>query len=79
MSNILSLFPKTANYYFTKAQLPRALDENELMKLSTQYHLIGKSYAHVNLALQEALTHADKDDLILICGSVFLVGEVSYL
>jgi dihydrofolate synthase/folylpolyglutamate synthase len=30
VSNILSLFPKTANYYFTKAQIPRAMDENDL-------------------------------------------------
>ncbi|MBV9961400.1 MAG: bifunctional folylpolyglutamate synthase/dihydrofolate synthase [Parafilimonas sp.] len=79
VTNILSLFPKTANYYFTKAQLPRALNENELMNLAAQFNLTGKSYTDVNLALHEALTHAGKNDLILICGSVFLVGEVSYL
>lgn len=79
VSNILSLLPKNARYYFTKAQLPRALNENELMKKGAQHHLIGKSYADVNIALQEALTYAEKGDLILICGSVFLAGEVSYL
>ncbi len=77
--NMLRLFPKTANYYFTKAQIPRALNENDLMKLALINGLNGKSFSNVNMALQEALTHAIKDDLILICGSVFMVGEVGYL
>lgn len=79
VSNILTLFPKTANYYFTKAQMPRAMNENQLMDLANQNGLEGKSYADVNTALREALTHASKDDLILICGSVFLIGELNYL
>jgi dihydrofolate synthase/folylpolyglutamate synthase len=77
VSTILSLLPKTANYYFTKANLPRALNENLLTDLAKQNGLKGRSFANVNLALKEALTHAAKDDLILICGSVFLVGEVN--
>ena len=76
VSNILSLFPKTANYYFTKAQIPRAMDENDLARLAMQSDLHGKSFKEINIALKEALTHAGKNDLILICGSVFLVGEV---
>lgn len=79
ITNILPLFPKTANYYFTKAQLPRALNENQLADLANQNGLKGKSYADVNTALKEALTHAAKDDLVLICGSVFLIGELNYL
>lgn len=77
VSNILSLLPKTASYYFTKAQIPRALNENDLASLANQYNLKGKVFTEVNLALQDAITHAGKDDLILICGSVFLVGEVN--
>jgi dihydrofolate synthase/folylpolyglutamate synthase len=41
-----------------------------------QSDLYGKTFKEVNIALKEALTHAGKNDLILICGSVFLVGEV---
>ena len=76
--NILSLLPKTANYYFTKAQIPRALNENDLAELAKQTGLEGKCFEDVNNALQDALIHTTKDDLILICGSVFLVGEVNY-
>jgi dihydrofolate synthase/folylpolyglutamate synthase len=79
VNNILPLLPETANYYFTKAQIPRALNENDLKFLAEQNNLKGKAFADVNIALQEALTHATKDDLILIFGSVFLVGEVTYL
>ncbi|HEX5150132.1 MAG TPA: folylpolyglutamate synthase/dihydrofolate synthase family protein [Parafilimonas sp.] len=74
--NILPLLPKIANYYFTKAQIPRAMNENDLAELAMQDGLHGKTFKEVNLALKEALTHAGKNDLILICGSVFLVGEV---
>ena len=79
IDNMLSLLPQTANYYFTKAQIPRALNENALKDLAKQNGLEGKAFSEVNIALKEALTHAAKDDLILICGSVFLVGEVTYL
>ena len=74
--NILSLLPKTANYYFTKAQIPRAMNENDLAVLASHNGLQGKAFKEVNIALKEAWTHAGKNDLILICGSVFLVGEV---
>jgi len=79
VANILPLLPKTAHYYFTKAQTPRALNENDLKKLAEQKKLSGKSYADVNTALKEALTHAAKNDLVVVCGSVFLVGEINHL
>ena len=79
ITHILSLLPKTANYYFTKAQIPRALPEHDLAALANQKGLKGKAFADVNTALKDAQTHAAKDDLIVVCGSVFLVGEVSYL
>jgi dihydrofolate synthase/folylpolyglutamate synthase len=77
IDKVLSLLPKHATYYFTKAQIPRALDENVLMEKASSYNLQGKSFADVNTAIQNALTHVHKDDLILVCGSVFLVGEVN--
>ncbi len=79
VDNMLALLPETATYYFTKAQIPRALRESDLAVKAKQFNLEGKIFPDVNAALKEALTHAGKDDLILICGSVFLVGEVNYL
>ncbi len=76
IDNVLALLPKLATYYFTKAQIPRALDETSLHTQAVRFNLEGYSYPTVQEALQAAKTNAHKDDLILVCGSVFLVGEV---
>lgn len=77
VDHILSLLPKAAMYYFTKSQIPRALPETELAEKARAAGLKGQHYAEVNAALKDALDHSDKDDLILVCGSVFVVGEVA--
>ena len=77
VSNVLQLLPKTATYYFTKAQIERAMPEEILQSLADSNGLRGHSFSEVNLALKQAIANATKDDLILICGSVFLVGEVN--
>lgn len=74
--SVLQLLPKDARYYFTKALIPRAMPEDELLFKAIEAGLKGESYTEVNLALKAALTNAGKEDLILVCGSVFLVGEV---
>lgn len=76
VDKVLALLPETATYYFTKAQIPRALDEQILKEQAAVLKLHGNTYKDVNTALQQALQHSHKDDLILICGSIFLVGEV---
>jgi len=73
---ILALLPKHGNYYFTKAQIPRALPEQELAEKAKDIGLSGNHYAFVKDALRAALLHAGKKDLIIVCGSVFVVGEV---
>lgn len=75
--SVLSLLPKQANYYFTQAQIPRAMDASELQQKAIEYGLTGKMFPEVNQALQHALQNAHPNDLILVCGSVFLVGEVT--
>ncbi len=75
-NKILSLLPKNALYYFTKAQIPRALPEDELAEKAKEYNLQGEKYIEVNEALKAALRKAIKEDLIVVCGSVFVVGEV---
>jgi dihydrofolate synthase/folylpolyglutamate synthase len=72
----LAMLPKHGSYYFTKAQIPRALPEDELAAKALRIGLTGKTFPDVHAALAAAKTHAHADDLILVCGSVFLVGEV---
>ncbi|HEU4556014.1 MAG TPA: folylpolyglutamate synthase/dihydrofolate synthase family protein [Chitinophaga sp.] len=72
---VLALFPPAATYYFCKAQLPRALDEQTLAEMAAAHGLKGRAYATVQEALQAAKQHAHKDDMILVCGSFFIVSE----
>jgi len=76
IDNILSLLPKTAHYYFTQATIPRALDAKSLTQTAAAHGLRGKTFNEVNEALEHAKEKAGKNDLVVVCGSVFLVGEV---
>jgi dihydrofolate synthase / folylpolyglutamate synthase len=76
---ILAILPRYAEYYFTKAQIPRAFPERELATKAAHLGLIGKTFGDVNTAISEALQRAHEEDLIIICGSVFVVGEVNNL
>lgn len=73
---VLRLLPREANYYFTQAQIPRALDAETLRQKAAQQQLTGLTYHNVNEALEAALQKAAPEDIVVVCGSVFLVGEV---
>lgn len=77
IDKVLGLFPTTATYYFTQAHIPRALPAETLLQKAAAHHLKGKHYPDVNAALKEAKLKAGKKDLIIVCGSVFLVAEVA--
>lgn len=75
VSSILKLLPKNATYYFCKANIPRALNENELYILAKQHDLKGKKFATVTDALAEAKKLAKPADLIFVGGSTFTVAD----
>jgi dihydrofolate synthase / folylpolyglutamate synthase len=75
IDKVLALLPREANYYFTRAQIPRALPEEELAAQATNAGLKGQTYPTVPEALQAAKTRARPKDLIVVCGSVFVVAE----
>jgi len=76
ISGVLALLPAQASYYFTRAQIPRALPEDQLAKQAAEKGLKGHPYPTVAEALQAAKGHARDRDLIVVCGSVFVVGEI---
>ncbi len=76
VEKVLSLLPKDAAYYFTRAQIPRAMPEHELADRAASLFLKGDAWPDVNTALKTAINRAGKEDLIIVCGSVFLVGEI---
>ena len=76
IDEVLDLMPKTADYYFCKANIPRALSVELLSELAGSKGLIGKQYKSVNQALDAAKVFASKKDMIFIGGSTFVVAEV---
>lgn len=76
IDKVLALLPTSAHYYFTQANIPRALEAKELQQQAAEKGLKGKTYPDVNNALKEAIAKAKENDLVLVCGSVFLVAEV---
>ena len=76
VDKILPLFPKNAVYYFTKASVPRAMDENILAGKALAAGLHGRSFPFVKDAYAAALADSAASDLIFIGGSSFVVAEV---
>jgi dihydrofolate synthase / folylpolyglutamate synthase len=75
LNSVLPLFPKEAYYYFTKASIPRALNEIILKEAAGEQGLRGAAYNSVKVALKAARESAGSDDIIFIGGSTFIVAE----
>ena len=76
ISSMLPLFPPEARYYFTKAPVPRAMDEKALQTEALRFNLKGECYDDVKKALVAARRAATDTDMIFIGGSTFVVAEV---
>ncbi len=76
LETILPMFPKDANYYFCRPNIPRGLDADALQEIANKYKLNGAVYTSVNQAYKTAIKNATKSDLIFIGGSTFVVAEV---
>jgi dihydrofolate synthase/folylpolyglutamate synthase len=76
LNSVLPLFPAEATYYFTRASIPRALNEETLKSEAARFGLIGNSYRDVKSALLQAIKNAKKSEMIFIGGSTFVVAEV---
>jgi dihydrofolate synthase/folylpolyglutamate synthase len=76
LTKVLELLPKDATYYFCKADLPRALDAEELQAKAVEFNLKGDVYPSVKAALEAAQGNAQYEDLVMVSGSTFVVAEV---
>lgn len=75
-SQVLSLLPKDAEYYFVQADIPRALPKEELQAKASDFMLKGNCYPNVHSGLEAAKAAGSKEDLIVITGSIFTVAEI---
>lgn len=76
IQKILELLPKNAIYYFTEPQIPRKLNVEVLYDAALKAGLQGSIYKQPEEAFQAAKKAAAANDLILITGSFFIVGEI---
>jgi dihydrofolate synthase/folylpolyglutamate synthase len=76
LAAILPMFPKEANYYFCKPNIPRGLSEAILQEKALNFDLIGEKYSSVKEAFKSALLNANQEDTIYVGGSTFVVAEI---
>lgn len=76
ITKVLALLPREAFYYYTQAHIPRALPAADLMEKAVTFQLKGEAHENVNTALRQVLADANGNDLVIVCGSIFLVAEV---
>ena len=79
ISEILKLLPDDATYYFSNAHIPRALSFGELKEAGKAAGLIGEGFDNVNEAIKTGKAAAGKNDVIIICGSFYLIAEIENL
>jgi dihydrofolate synthase/folylpolyglutamate synthase len=75
-SQVLSLLPKDAEYYFVQANIPRALPKEELQTKAYEFMLKGNCYTNVHSGLTAAQGNSAKNDLVIVTGSIFTVAEI---
>ena len=76
LTEILPLFPKNAQYYFSKPNLFRGLDAAILQQKASEFGLIGEVYNSIRNAYDKALQQATLEDVIYVGGSTFVVAEI---
>lgn len=76
IDSVLRILPQDAIYYFCKASIPRAMNEEILAEKARATGLHGNCYPTVAEAYAQARQNALPDDMIYIGGSTFVVAEV---
>jgi dihydrofolate synthase/folylpolyglutamate synthase len=76
ISSVLAILPREANYYFTQASVPRALDAKNLAEQGASFGLQGNFYFTVEEAFLTAKRIATEKDTIFVGGSTFVVADV---
>ncbi|MCA0133568.1 bifunctional folylpolyglutamate synthase/dihydrofolate synthase [Winogradskyella alexanderae] len=76
LSTIMPLLPKEAVYYLCKPNVIRGRSVNKLKDYFDRFGLDSKPFNSVSHALDGAKLNANKNDLIFVGGSTFVVAEI---
>ena len=75
IQTVMTLLPKNATYYFTKATTHRAIPETKVIEYGAEHGLKGKTYGSVTEAYRAALDDAQPDDFVFVGGSSYIVAD----
>ncbi len=75
VAEIFSLLPKNAHYYFCQSSVPRSVSVDILKQTNQEFGLNADYFDNVKSALQWAKKSAAAEDLIVVTGSFFTVGD----
>lgn len=76
IDTVMSMLPKNAKYYFTKAETHRAINETILKEKATLQGLSGNTYPSVSQAYNAAKNNAQNNDFVFIGGSSYIVADL---
>lgn len=75
-TEVLSMLPIDAVYYFTQAAVKRAVPVDKFYETARKEGLDGQCYTSVMEAYKAALKDADKEDFIFVGGSSYIVSDL---
>lgn len=76
VSGVISMLPKDATYYFTRASISRALSTHEIAEIGSGFGLTGDEYPTVYDAYTAAISDSCDNDIIFVGGSTFVVADL---
>ncbi len=76
VKGVLGMFPKEAQYYFVRPNIPRGMEVEQLAATAMEQGLEGKAYKTVKKGLKAAMVTAEMEDMVYVGGSTFVVAEV---
>lgn len=75
LKTVMSMLPKHAVYYFTKATTHRAIDVNVIKNTGDSLGLQSKTFESVKDAFDTAMKESDSSDFIFVGGSSYIVSD----
>lgn len=75
VERLIPLFDRECHYIFTKAENKRSLDEKKLLEKGKKARLICQDAESVEKAIAIARKSATENDVVILCGSTFLVAD----
>ena len=76
LQNISKIFPKKAKYYFIRPKVARGRDNQEVQQIFKSNNRVGEIYSSVKEVIVLIKKTCNKNDVIFIGGSTFIVSEI---